>query len=293
MLRADQVLGVFAVRLPAELTDLPPVQRDLIEGFAAQIALLVEREHLRAASEREKLFAESDRLHRTLLDSVSHELKTPLAVLRSAGAKLDTDDRRKRAGLAVEIRTATSRLDHLVANLLNQTRLESGGLKPELDWCDVRDIVNAGRRLVGDALDGRPFKMEIPADMPLFLTDAPLMEQVLANLLLNAALHTPAGSPIRVGAGLEQRVGQPPRIFISVADRGPGIPAELRENLFQKFRRGAAARAGGLGLGLSIVRGFVLSQGGEVMARDNPEGGACFTVYLPYSVHGNVPNDER
>ena len=290
MRRAHHILGIFSVRLPAEIVELTPVHRDFLEGFAAQIALLVEREQLRAASEREKFFAESDRLHRTLLDSVSHELKTPLAVLRSAGEKLDTDDARKRAGLTAEIRTATRRLDHLVANLLNQTRLEAGGLKPQLDWCDARDLVNAGRRAVGDALAGRPFQLEIPADLPLFMADAPLMEQVIANLLLNAALHTPAGSPIRVSAGLEDPLKC--RIFLRVADRGPGLPLELRENLFQKLRRGRAARAGGLGLGLSIVRGFMLAQGGEVVAGDNPEGGACFSVYLPHAPHGNVPNDE-
>ena len=272
------------------LPPLTPEQRELVEGFAAQIALLVEREQLRAASEREKFFAESDRLHRTLLDSVSHELKTPLSVLRSAGEKLDTDDVKKRAGLATEIRTATSRLDHLVANLLDQTRLESGGIRPQLDWCDARDIINAARRAAGETLAGRALKTEIPDDLPLFLADAPLMEQVIANLLLNAALHTPPGSPIFIVAGLEHH---PARVFIRISDRGPGIPPELRANLFQKFSRGHAARAGGLGLGLSIVRGFMLAQGGEVVAGDNPEGGASFTVYLPYSSHGCVPNDEH
>jgi K+-sensing histidine kinase KdpD len=292
MLRAGAVLGVFVLQLPAGIARATPEQRELIEGFAAQIALLVEREQLRAASEREKFFAESDRLHRTLLDSVSHELKTPLAVLRAAGEKLDTEDARKRAGLTAEVRTATSRLDHLVANLLNQTRLEAGGVRPQPDWCDARDIIHAARRAIGEALAGRPFKTDIPDDLPLCLADAPLMEQVIANLLLNAALHTPAGSPIHVTAGLDH-AGGAGRIFIRISDRGPGLPAELRENLFQKFRRGHAARAGGLGLGLSIVRGFMLAQGGEVVAGDNPGGGAAFTVYLPHVLHGNVPNDER
>ncbi len=292
MLRAGQMLGVFALRLPAEVAALSPVQRDLMEGFAVQLALLLEREQLRAAGEREKFFAESDRLHRTLLDSVSHELKTPLAVLRSAGDKLDTEDARKRTALTGEIRTATNRLDHLVANLLNQTRLESGGVRPQLDWCDVRDFINAARRAVGDAMTGRVLKTEIPDDLPLCMADAPLMEQVIANLLLNAVLHTPAGSPIQVSAGVDHAAGAG-RIFIRISDRGAGIPAELRENLFQKFNRGRTARAGGLGLGLSIVRGFMLAQGGEVTAGDNPGGGASFTVYLRHLAHGNVPNDDR
>jgi K+-sensing histidine kinase KdpD len=292
MLRARRVIGVFAVRFPLETPSLAPMLRELIDAFTAQIALLIEREQLRAAGEREKFFAESDRLHRTLLDSVSHELKTPLAILRVASEKIETDNPEKRALLISEIRTATRRLDHLVANLLDQTRLESGGLKPQLDWCDVRDLVHAARRQVGDSLAGRAFTTQIPDNMPLFLVDAPLMEHALANLLLNAALHTPAGSPVKVAAGRED-AGAGGRIFIRVSDQGPGIPPELRENVFQKFRRGAAARAGGLGLGLSIVRGFVLAHGGEIVAEDNPEGGASFTAYLPHVSHEMVPNDDR
>ena len=290
MLRAGGVLGILALRLPPEIHQLTSAGQDLINGFATQIALLLEREKLRAASEREKLLAESDRLHRTLLDSVSHELKTPLSVLRSAAEKLDTDDLRMRKSLTKEISLATHRLDQLVANLLSQSRLESGGLSPQLDWCDARDLVSAARRSVEAALAGRTIKIDIPAEMPLFMADAPLMEQVLSNLLLNAAVHTPKGSFIRVNAGLEHTSQ---RVFIMIEDTGPGIPPELRATLFQKFHRGNAARAGGLGLGLSIVRGFMLAQGGEVVSGNSLEGGACFTLYLPYLAHGLVPNDER
>lgn len=247
------------------------------------------RAQQREERQRERL-AESERLHRTLLDSVSHELRTPLAVLRSAVEKIDTADAAKRASLLGEMRTAMHRLDHLVSNLLNQTRLEAGGLRPQPDWCDVRDMIGAARRTVGDALAGRPVKIEIPPEMPLFMADAPLMEHVLVNLLLNVALHTPAGSAVRLSTGVDRPRAQ---VFITVADSGPGLPAELREDLFQKFRRGRAARAGGLGLGLSIVRGFMLAQGGEVVAGTSPEGGASFTVSLPYSAHEPVPVDDR
>jgi len=209
-------------------------------------------------------------------------------VLRSAAEQLETEDARKRASLKAEILTATRRLDHLVANLLNQTRLESGALTPHLDWCDARDIVNASRRAMGATLEGRPFKMEIPANMPLFMADPAMMEQAVSNLLINAVLHTPDGTPILVRTGVELRSNW---VFLSVADRGPGLPPELRDSIFQKFRRGNAARAGGLGLGLSIVRGFTAAQGGTVVARANPGGGACFTIYLPYGPHGGVPNE--
>ena len=260
LLRASRTLGVFALRWPQTAIEPDAAQRDLIEGFAAQIALLVEREQLRIASEREKLFAESDRLHRTLLDSVSHELKTPLAVLRSAGEKIDTDDGGKRGALTAEIRTATRRLENLVANLLNQTRLESGGLTPQLDWCDARDVINAARRSVGGALAGRELRVAVPSDLPLFRADPVLMEHVVANLLLNAGLHTPPGTAVELGAALD-RSGPAPRFSLWVSDGGAGLSVELRATLFQKFRRGADARAGGLGLGLSIVRGFVLARG--------------------------------
>jgi two-component system sensor histidine kinase KdpD len=287
--RGDQTLGVFAVKLRGNLAQLSPTQRDLLDGFASQIALLVERELLRAAGEREKLLAESDRLHRTLLDSVSHELKTPLAVLRSAAEKLDTDDAQKRTGLLGEVRTATRRLDYLVANLLDQTRLESGALSPQLDWCDVRDLLAAARRGVGDALDRHGFQSEVPSDLPLFWVDAILMEHVLANLLLNAALHTPAGGRIRVEAGMAAGAQH---VFLAVNDSGPGIPPDLEATLFQKFQRGAHARPGGLGLGLSIVRGFMQAQGGDVAVRRSVEGGASFIVTLPHRRHEGVPVDD-
>jgi two-component system sensor histidine kinase KdpD len=285
LVREDTAVGVLIVRVPPEAA-LTLAQRDLLESFATQLALLVERESLRAAGEREKLLAESEKLHRALLDGVSHELKTPLAVLTGAIENLAGADATARAGLTAEIRTATRRLTRLVNNLLDQTRLESGALKPRLDWCDAHDLVNAAVDGVRDSLAGHPFESVVPDDVPLFRADAALMEQVIANLLLNAALHTPAATPIFLTAGVDT---VQTRVFFTVADRGPGFPREMRERLFQKFQRGDAARAGGLGLGLSIIRGFVAAQGGEIVVGENPGGGAVFTVYLPHEPHGKVP----
>jgi two-component system sensor histidine kinase KdpD len=146
-----------------------------------------------------------------LQDAVSHELKTPLAVLQSAAEGLTQADEATRQQLTGEILTATRRHYRLVNNLLDQTRLESGALKPRLD---------------------------------------------------NAALHTPAGTPIFLAAGVD---GARSKVFFTVADRGPGLPAAMHDRLFRKFQRGDAARAGGLGLGLSIIRGFVVAQGGDVV----------------------------
>jgi two-component system sensor histidine kinase KdpD len=287
LVREDQALGVLGVKVGPEAA-LTLAQRDLIEGFAAQIALLVEREHLRAAGEREKLLVESERLHRTLLDGVSHELKTPLAVLGSVAENIAGAEGPLRAALVEEMRTATRRLTRLVNNLLDQTRLESGTLRPKPDWCDAQDLVNAAIAGVEDSLAGHPLEVAVPPEMPLFRADTALMEQVIANLLLNAARHTPAGTPIFLAAGVDGARG---RVFLTVADRGPGFPMEMRERLFQKFQRGDEARAGGLGLGLSIIRGFVSAQGGDVVVGENPGGGAVFTVYLPYEPHADVPNE--
>jgi two-component system sensor histidine kinase KdpD len=287
LLREDRAVGVLVVNVGARTT-LTLGQRDLIESYAAQLALLVEREQLRSAGEREKLLAESDKLHRALLDGVSHELKTPLAVLGAAAENLPTDIDTPIGKMANEIRTATRRLNRLVGNLLDQTRLETGALRPNLDWCDANDLLNAAFDGIREALADHPLEVAVPDDMPLFRADAALMEQVIANLLLNAALHTPEGTPIFLAGGID---GSKNRVFFTVADRGPGLPPEMRDRLFQKFQRGDAARIGGLGLGLSIIRGFVVAQCGEVVAGENPGGGAVFTVYLPHEVHEDVPNE--
>jgi len=278
LVRDERAVGVLGVKAPKE-SDLTLAQRDLIDVFARQLALIVEREQLREVGDREKLLAESEKLHRALLDSVSHELRTPLAVITGALETLGSPLSGESDALLAEMRTAARRLNRLVGNLLDQTRLESGTLKPRLDWCDPHDLVNAAVAGVQDALAGRPFEVAIPDDMPPIRADFGLMEQVLANLLINAALHTPEGSAIFLAAGIESG-GR--RAYFTVADRGPGFPPAMRERLFKKFERGDAAKAGGLGLGLSIVRGFVAAQSGEIVLGPNPGGGAVFTIYLPH-----------
>jgi two-component system sensor histidine kinase KdpD len=175
-----------------------------------------------------------------------------------------------------------------VKNLLDQTRLESGALRPHEVWCSAHELVEAARASTQEALAGHPLEIAIPDDLPPLFADFPLTEEALANLLLNAAVHTPAGTPIFLTAGTE-RGGQ--RIFFTVADRGPGFPPAMRERLFKKFVRGDAARAGGLGLGLSIVRGFIVAQGGDVVVGENPGGGAVITIYLPHRQAEDVPRE--
>ena len=285
LVRENRAVGVLGIVVPPERT-LTLAQRDLLETFARQLALNVEGEHLRAAGEREKLLAESDKLHRVLLDSVSHELRTPLAVITGTLENLPDATPELRTELVNEGRAAARRLNRLVGNLLDQTRLESGTLKPRLDWCDARDLINSALEGVGDELLGHVLEVVLPDDMPPIRADFALTEQALANLLLNAARHTPIGTPVFLTGGIE-RSGT--RAYFTVADRGPGFPLEMRERLFKKFERGDAAHAGGLGLGLSIARGFVEAQGGDIVVGGNPGGGAVFTIYLPHAAPQTAP----
>jgi two-component system sensor histidine kinase KdpD len=276
LLSEDKAVGVIGVRPKESLT---LAQRDLIEAFARQLALIIDRDHLRAAAERERILVESEKLHHALLESVSHELRTPLAVITGVSENLPKADVALRENLLGELRTAVRRLNRLVGNLLDQTRLESGALKPLLDWCDVHDLVNAAVDATTDAYSAHPLTIVMPEDQPPVRADFALTEQALVNLLLNAAHHTPPGTGVSITVGLETDGAQ---VFFAVADRGPGFPPSTREHFFKKFVRGDSARAGGLGLGLSIVQGFIAAQGGEVTIGDNPGGGARITLHLPH-----------
>ncbi len=285
LLREDKAVGVLGIKVPFEKT-LTLAQRDLLEAFARQLALIIEREHLRAASERERMLVESDKLHRTLLESVSHELRTPLAVISSVTENLPNADATLRGNLIAEQRTALHRLNRLVGSLLDQIRLEGGVLKPFFDWCDATDLVRAAVENTRDALTGHPLEIVIQENMPSVRSDFALTEQALANLLLNAAHHTPIGTPVSIKVGIEN---DGKSVFLTVADRGPGFPIGFREQLFKKFTRGPNAPTGGLGLGLSIVRGFITAQGGDVILDDNPGGGARITLHLPHVISNNPP----
>ncbi len=271
------VVGVLSVSLPEKT--LPLARRDLLEAYARQAALVLDRVALRTAGEQSKLVAESERLSNALLNSISHELRTPLAAITSAASALaeskkpdGTFDR----GMVAEIQEASARLNRLVGNLLDVTRLESGHMRLNLDWCDVRDLVQTTVRVLERELSGRTVTVEMADKLPLARLDFTLMQQSLANLLLNAATHTPAGTAIRLQVRTE-----PGWLVFNVADEGPGLPPELLPRIFDKFFRAPGAPAGGSGLGLAIVKGFVEAHGGRISAANRPGGGAEFTLRLP------------
>jgi two-component system sensor histidine kinase KdpD len=271
------VVGVLSVNL-AEKT-LPLARRDLLEAYARQAALVLDRVSLRAAGEQSKLVAESERLSNALLNSISHELRTPLAAITSAASSL-AEAKNSDGGfdrkMVAEIQEASARLNRLVGNLLDVTRLDSGHMRPKLDWCDVGDLVQTTVRSLERELAGRKIKVEVAEKIPLARLDFTLMQQALSNLLLNASVHTQAGLPILLQARQEND-----QLTLSVADSGPGLPPELLPRIFDKFFRAPNAPAGGSGLGLAIVKGFVESHGGQISAANRPGGGAIFTIHIP------------
>jgi two-component system sensor histidine kinase KdpD len=272
-----KTFGVLAVALPDKSLTL--AQRDLLETFARQAALVLDRVELRNAAEQARLLAESERLSRALLNSISHELRTPLAASTSAASALaeaDGASPEQRRALLGEIQEANTRLNRIVGNLLDVARLESGKVRPNLDWHDACDVVQTTLRGLERELVGHPVNLELPAEPTLVRLDFSLLEHAFANLLLNATAHTSPGTPIEVRA---QSTNE--SLALSVADRGPGIPADVLPRIFEKFFRAPGAPAGGSGLGLTIAKGFVEAHGGTIVAANRPGGGAIFTLNLP------------
>jgi two-component system sensor histidine kinase KdpD len=199
----------------------------------------------------------------------------------AASSLLDSprDDTTERRELLQSIVDESRRLARLVDNLLDMTRLEAGAVVPNRQWHVLEEIVGSAVNRVASDLGERPIRIDVPADLPLVSVDGLLVEQVLVNLLENAARYTPAGTPIEIAAG---EVGT--SVEVRVADRGPGLPPGAEERVFEKFYRGSAARPDGrrgVGLGLAIGRGIIEAHGGRIAARNRPDGGAEFVITLP------------
>lgn len=246
--------------------------------YLGQISGKFEREILRDLARNAYLLNESDKLYKTLFNSISHELRIPVTTILGATdillhEKYPEEIQRK---LHSEINIASIRLNHLIENLLNISRLESGRLTIRTDWCDVHDLANRATLTLKHEL--QPFIMNviIPENMPLVKIDFGLMEQVICNLLLNATQYSPVNSKIT----LEFRANDN-TLTIKVTDKGPGFPKDELTSVFNKFYRGKTSRTGGTGLGLSIVKGFIDAHKGTVEVANNKKKGAQFTIKIP------------
>jgi two-component system sensor histidine kinase KdpD len=276
-------VGVLAIRPADPELVLGFDQRQLLETFASQIALALEREQLAAQVQAVLLQAETERLRSSLLASVSHDLRTPLAVITGASSSLLESEGsltpETQRELYQTIFDDSNRLSRLVDNLLDMTRIESGSVVVNKQPQVIEEIIGSALRRLSKQLAGRQIKTHVPDNLPLVPLDDMLIEQVLTNLLENVQKYTPAGSPIDVGVW-----PQDGHVIIEVADRGPGIPDDELELVFEKFYRGQAAAIDGrrgAGLGLAICKAIVTTHGGRIWAENRAGGGARLCFSLP------------
>ncbi|MEI6123776.1 MAG: sensor histidine kinase KdpD [Bacteroidota bacterium] len=268
-------MGVIAVEHNNNFTQ---GEEQFWEAFLSQISSKFEREFLREVAKKTYLYSESDKLYKTLFNSISHELRIPVTTIMGASDMLLAQNlpEKSKQKLFSEINIASVRLNRLIENLLNMSRLESGRITPHPDWCVISDIVRSVSETLKLELNDYKLSVVIPADMPMVFIDSGLVEQILHNLLLNATQNAPVTTNIRVKIFYDHGF-----LHIQVMDRGKGFPKKDLDMVFNKFYRGNYAIAGGTGLGLSIVKGFVEAQKGSVTAENRHNGGALISIKIP------------
>ncbi|GAA3058570.1 sensor histidine kinase KdpD [Kitasatospora albolonga] len=268
---------------------LPAADRRLLGAYAAQGAALLERRRLLGEAAAARREAEGNRIRTALLAAVSHDLRTPLAGIKANVSSLRTEDvewsAEDEAELLAGIETGADRLDHLINNLLDMSRLQTGTVAPLIRDTDLDEVVPY-------ALGGVPtgaVRLDVPESLPMVRADGGLLERALANLVENAVKYS---GDVLVRASVLDRPGAGRRVEVRIVDRGPGVPVEARERIFAPFQRyGDAPRGAGVGLGLAVARGFVEAMDGTVTAEDTPGGGLTMVVALPAADLDD--NDER
>ena len=273
--------GVLALRPANPRRVLLPEQFHLLETFASQIALALERVRLAEAAEHARIAAETEGVRNTLLASISHDLRTPLAVIAGAGSTLaehgESLTPQRRTELARSIELKARDMSELVSNVLDLVRLESGQVVLRRDWQTVDDLAGAALARLDAQLAGHLVEVRVPPDLPPVHVDATLAVEVFVNLLENAAKYTPPGTRVWVTAALDGDF-----VRVTVEDDGPGLPPGDPARLFDKFQRGRAeSSVSGAGLGLTICRSIVAAHGGTIAAEARPGGGARFTFTVP------------
>lgn len=278
-------VGVIGVGNEADLPGLNAEQRQLLDGFSSLAALAIERARLAEQANQAKILENTERLQAALLNSISHELRTPLVSITGTLSTLaDVSEPPKigaeRSAWREMVETAyeeAQRLNMLVGNLLDMTRLEAGAFHLNREPCDIQDLVGIALARFAQRHDSHPIQVILPEQLPLVSIDVALMAQVLMNLLDNAAKYSPEQAPIELRGWLEQG-----EVALAVIDQGMGIPEADLANLFDRFFRTSRSHGiGGLGLGLSISKGIVEAHGGRMWAENHPSGGAIIGLALP------------
>ena len=285
MIASTGVVGVIGVLPENSKNGFDPEDIHFLESFVNQTAMAMERVILAKEAHEERLRAEAQNVRNTFLSSVSHDLRSPLAVVSGAASTLlekDTSlDQSARLELLRTIHEETDRLERIIRNVLNLTRLESGAIMVRKEWQPLEEIIGVILNRFSDRLKERPLELKIPPDLPIIPFDTLLMEQVLSNLMENALRHTPAGTPIEITVTPQESA-----VMIEITDRGPGIPAHEEEAIFNKFTRSTNTRMGA-GIGLSICRAIIEAHGGRIWVENRSDGGAAFKFVIP--VEGTPP----
>lgn len=278
---AQGMIGVLGIKLRDPQGLRTPEERQLLDTFADLAAMAIERARLAEQAYQAQILQTTEKFLTALLNSISHDLRTPLVSILGALTALEEADsvldQEARQALLENARRETKRLNQLVENLLDMTRIEAGKVKLNKQPCEVRDVVNAALEKLADHLKDRPVVVRVESNLPLVLMDPVLIEQALVNILDNAVKYSPVGSPIEVHAYVEGN-----HLVMEVLDRGTGIPPEDLERVFDKFYRVMRPdHVGGSGLGLTIAKGFVEAHNGRIQARNRPGGGTIIRLTLP------------
>ncbi|MGB4782004.1 ATP-binding protein, partial [Candidatus Methylomirabilis sp.] len=280
LIASQGTLGVLGLQPTAPRALDAHEQLHQLETFANQTALALERTQLAEAAQEAQIRAETERLRSSLLSSVSHDLRTPLATITGAASSLLEGDKilddQTQKDLLESLFEEAERLNRLVNNLLEMTRMESGTLQVRKEWHVLEEIVGAALGRLVKLLCDRPVTTSLPANLPLVPIDDVLLEQVLINLLDNAVKHTPDGGLLEITAWAHDGA-----VTVEVADRGSGLKSGDEERVFEKFYRGPGLTSRGAGLGLAICRGIVEAHGGHIWAENRPGGGVAFRFTIP------------
>ncbi|WP_055711133.1 sensor histidine kinase [Streptomyces torulosus] len=269
---------------------VPPAEdRRVLAAFAAQAVVVLDRRRLQQEADQARTLAEGNRIRTALLAAVSHDLRTPLAAIKAAVTSLRSDDvewsQEDQAELLEAIEEGADRLDHLVGNLLDMSRLQTGTVTPIIRETDVDEVIPMA---LGGVSEGS-VDLDIPETLPMVAVDRGLMERSVANIVENAVKHSPADVPVLVSASAIAN-----RVEVRVVDRGPGVPDEAKDRIFEPFQRyGDAPRGAGVGLGLAVARGFAEAIGGTLHAEDTPGGGLTMVLSVPMAAANRPPSESE
>lgn len=281
---SKDIYGVLGVLFPEGKAKLGRDEGDLLAALSSQAAVAIQRVKLAETSRQMEIVKATEKLQTALLNSISHDLRTPLVSIKGAlssllqdSSLLDAETRKELLETAYE---ESDHLNRLVGNLLDMTRVESGTLKIHLKPCELRDVIGASLQPLKDKLEGREIEINIPEGLPEIPMDFALMMRVFMNLLDNAVKYSSRETPIRITASIAENSAR-----IEVKDRGFGVPVEDLARIFDKFYRAVKPRQiTGTGLGLTICKGIVEVHGGKIWAENNPDSGSTFIVILPLKV---------